>query len=139
MAPTRILLVDDDSDLLEANRLYLQSRGLEVAVAHSAAEGLAVLEGFQPDVITADLMMEHHDSGFTFCKRVKDRPQTAHVPVIMLTGVMRETGMDFTRRTREERAWIKADEVVRKPVSPQELHDIISRLLQGAARTEVTT
>jgi CheY-like chemotaxis protein len=130
MSARRILLVDDDVDLLEANRLYLESKGFEVAVAHTAAEGLETLAKFQPDLITADLMMEHHDSGFVFCRQVKARPETAKVPLILLTGVLRETGIDFGRRSPEERTWIKADEVVQKPISPQQLAELIGRHLE---------
>jgi CheY-like chemotaxis protein len=137
MPDAKILLVDDDADLLEANRLYLEAQGFEVRTAASAAEGLATLESFQPDLITADLMMEHHDSGFTFCRKVKDRPQTAATPIIMLTGVLRETGIDFSRRTREERAWIPADELIAKPVTPQQLCDrIVRHLGRNAAAPE---
>ena len=133
MSGKRILIVDDDHDLVEANRLYLESKGFEVAVAYSAAEGLAMLETMTPDLITADLMMEHHDSGFTFCRRVKDRPETSQVPLLLLTGVLRETGIDFGRRTAQERAWIKADEVIPKPVSPQRLAEIIERHLEAVS------
>lgn len=133
MPSPKILMVDDDADLLEANRLYLEARGFEVRTAASAAEGLLALEGYQPDLITADLMMEHHDSGFAFCRKVKDRPGTAGTPLLMLTGVLRETGVDFSRRTREERAWIAADELVAKPVTPQQLHEHILRHLGRTA------
>lgn len=129
----KILIVDDDPDLVEANRLYLESRGFEVRTASSAAEGLRELEGFAPDLVTADLMMEHHDSGFSFCRKVKGRPQTARIPVLMLTGVFRETGLDFSRRTKEERAFIAADELIAKPVTPRQLCDHIERHLARAA------
>lgn len=127
MSAKKVLIVDDDHDLVEANSLFLKAQGFEVATAHTAAEGLKVLETFTPDIITVDLMMEHHDSGFNFCRKVKDRPATAHTPVIMLTGVLRETGLDFSHRTKDERSWIKADEVLQKPVSPQQLYGIICR------------
>jgi CheY-like chemotaxis protein len=77
-------------------------------------------------------MMEHHDSGFSFCNKVKKIPELAKVPLLMLTGVMRETGMDFSGGTREERSWIKADQVIAKPVSPQQLCEIITRHLAAA-------
>ena len=136
----KILIVDDDPDLVEAQRLYLESRGFEVRCAPSAAEGLRVLEGFTPDLVTADLMMEHHDSGFAFCREVKARPATARVPVLMLTGMPSETGLGFSRRTKEERDFIAADELIAKPVTPRQLCEHIERhlarvaALAGAAR-----
>lgn len=134
MPATRILLVDDDVDLLASYRLYLEAAGYEVRTATSAAEGLELLEPFRPDLVTADLMMEHYDSGFSFCRQVKAAPATADTPVVMLTGVLRETGVDFSLRTRADRALIRADEVVTKPVSPQQLAAIISRHLAARGR-----
>jgi CheY-like chemotaxis protein len=132
MPATRILIVDDDLDLVEAYRLYLERLGHQVRTAGSAHEGLAVLDEFQPDLVTADLMMEHHDSGFGFCRAVKERAETARVPVLLLTGVTRETGIELSGRTRDERTWIRADEVVAKPVSPQQLAEMIERHLEAA-------
>jgi CheY-like chemotaxis protein len=132
MPEKKILIVDDDPDLVQANRLYLEARGFEVRTAASAAEGLRALEDFVPDIITADLMMEHHDSGFAFCRLVRQRPQTARTPVLMLTGVLRETRIPFSRQTREERAFIAADELIAKPVTPRQLHDHIERHLGRA-------
>jgi len=132
MAANKILIVDDDVDLVEAYKLYLESKGLEVFAAHSAADGLKLLETLRPDLISADLMLEHHDSGFSFCNKVRKHPALAKVPLIMLTGVLRETGMDFSTETREERSWIKADEVIAKPVSPQQFFDIVRRHLATA-------
>ncbi len=134
----KILIVDDDPDLVEAHRLYLESRGFEVRTASSAAEGVRALEGFTPDLVTADLMMEHHDSGFAFCRRVKERPETARTPVLMLTGVFRETGLEFSGRTKDERAFIGADELIAKPVTPRQLCDHIERHLARAAATAET-
>lgn len=133
MTIPKILIVDDDTDMVEANRLYLESRGFEVRTAGSAAEGLKVLDSFEPDLITADLMLEHHDSGFVFCRQVKGRPRTARTPILMLTGVFRETGVEFTLRTRDEKAWIMADELIVKPVTPQQLHGRIVQHLERAA------
>jgi CheY-like chemotaxis protein len=137
MTSPKILIVDDDVDLVEANRLYLESRGFEVRTATSAAEGLAALESFEPDLITADLMMEHHDSGFIFCRQVKSRPQTAHTPILVLSSVLHETGIEFSLRSREERFWIRAEALIAKPVTPQQLHDrIVQHLQRAAARQE---
>ncbi len=129
----KILIVDDDADLLEAQRLFLEARGFEVRCAASAAEGLQALERFTPDLVTTDLMMEHHDSGFGFCRQVKARSATARTPVLMLTGVSSETGLGFSRRTREERDFIAADELIAKPVTPRQLCEHIERHLARAA------
>lgn len=118
---SKILIVDDDTDLLESQRLYLESEGYTVETARSMEEGLARLESFDPDLIVADLMMEHYDSGFVFCKRAKDRAGASGLPIIMQTGASREMGFSFDAATPEGREWMKVDEVLNKPVPLEDL------------------
>jgi len=75
-----------------------------------------------------DLMMEFLDAGFVLCHHVKKRnPKT---PVILITAVTSETGMEFENATGEERSWIRADAILTKPVRADQLRREIDRLLQ---------
>lgn len=67
----KILLVDDDIDLLEQNKLLLESKGIEVFTAESAEEGLEKFKEVKPDAAIIDLIMEQHDSGFVLCHKLK--------------------------------------------------------------------
>lgn len=92
---SNILIVDDDVDLLEGQKLFLEEHGYTIKTAISMKEGIEALKQFKPDVILADLMMEHYDSGFVFCKKVKDNPALQKVPIIMQTAAPKEIGFTF--------------------------------------------
>jgi len=122
--------VDDDPDFLEQTAVRLQSDGFEVVTADSQAQGEAVLAGgTRFDLAILDLMMEHPDSGFVLGHRVrKTRPGT---PILLVTGVTGETGLEFDAATVEERRWVPADAVLPKPVRYEQLKSEVDRLLAG--------
>lgn len=126
---SNVLIVDDDHDLLEGQRIYLEGRGYTVETADSLAKGLEAVEQFHPDVILADLMMEHFDSGFVFCKKVRQRPGMDKIPIIMQTSAAREIGFTFDARDPETRKWMNVDEVLTKPVPLEDLEGRIRRYI----------
>ena len=106
----RVLIVDDDTDLLAGQQAFLTSKGYEVQTAVTIDAGLAKAASFRPDVVVVDLMMEHYDSGFVFCKKVRDLPGLATVPIIMQTAAPRKMGFTFDAgASGPERAWMKVD------------------------------
>ena len=127
----KILIVDDDHDLLEGQKAFLEARGHEVRTAGSMGEGLKALEEFVPELILADLMMEHYDTGFVFCKKVRDLPALAKVPIIMQTAAPREIGFTLEAHSEKARSWIKVDEILTKPVP---LEDLVGKIEQHLAR-----
>jgi CheY-like chemotaxis protein len=127
----RVLIVDDDRDLLEGQRAFLESRGYEVRVAASMEEGLEALDSFKPDLILADLMMEHYDTGFVFCKKVRENPDMAHVPIIMQTAAPKQIGFTLDSYSERARQWMKVDAVLTKPVP---LEELVGRIEQHLAR-----
>lgn len=122
-----VLVVDDDEDFRLQLRTQLEAAGYDVATAEGEAAADALLETTKPDLVILDLMMEHADGGFALSYRLKKR--YPDVPVVMVTGVTHETGLDFTTDTAAERAWIKADAVLGKPVRFEQLRRELSRLL----------
>jgi CheY-like chemotaxis protein len=127
----KVLIVDDDQDLLVGQKAFLEKRGYQVETASSAAEGLKRLESFTPDLILADLMMEHYDTGFVFCKKVKDDPRMAAVPIIMQTAAPKELGFTLDAYNERARKWMKVDEILTKPVP---LEDLVGKIEQHLAR-----
>ena len=109
-----ILLIDDDYDFRLQHKLHLETRGYTVWECDGAQAARELLADRQPDVIVVDLMMEEEDSGFALCYFIKQRWKD--LPIIMVTGVAAEAGIAFDAATAEERAWIKADAVLAKPV-----------------------
>jgi DNA-binding response OmpR family regulator len=81
----RILVVDDDEDVLDVAQTVLESRGYEVVLAHSGEEALKEVEMNRPDLILLDVMMPKMD-GFWLCRVIKSDPRYRSVPVIFLTA-----------------------------------------------------
>lgn len=112
----KILLVDDDLDLLEQNKMLIESKGYEVITANSGKEGFEVFKKSKPDACVVDLIMEEHDSGFILCYRIKRDDYGKTIPVFILTSATYDTGFKFGASTSEEKEWIKADALLNKPV-----------------------
>ncbi len=127
----RILIVDDDTDLLEGQKMFLEKKGYTVETALSIEEGLEKAGQTAPDIIVADLMMEHYDSGFVFCKKVRDLPGLATVPIVMQTAAPRKVGFTFDTGASPGREWLKVDEVLTKPVPLEHLLGKIEQYLSG--------
>ena len=81
----RILVVDDDENILSLERTILEQKGFDVTTAAGGAEALKVLGEEDFDLVLLDVMMPEID-GFTVCRRIKDEPRTREIPVIFLTA-----------------------------------------------------
>ncbi len=126
----KLLIVDDDMDLLEGQKAFLAGKGYSVETASSMEEGLAKVDSFRPDLILADLMMEHFDTGFAFCKKVREKPEMTKVPIIMQTAASREIGFSFDASSANARRWMKVDEILNKPVPLEHLLGKIRQYLE---------
>lgn len=81
----RILIVDDAETSIIAQKMMLGSREYDFIVARSGHEAIALAGQFQPDIILLDVMMPNV-SGFRVCERLKQSPETGHIPVVMVTA-----------------------------------------------------
>jgi two-component system OmpR family response regulator len=125
---TRVLIVDDDMEFVKLYSLYLRNKGLDVSAAYSAAEALDALRAASPDVVVLDVMMEHFDSGFNVSKAIKrGHPD---LPIILMTAISEETGLDFQPKTDEERSLMHADAFLDKGASPEDLLEKIRELVK---------
>jgi CheY-like chemotaxis protein len=122
-----VLLVEDDDDFLYQQKLQLENADFEVVAAQSQAEAEELLGKLRPDIAVVDVMMEHPDSGFVLCHHIRKKDRT--IPVIIVTSVNSETGLDFDVATQEDRDWIHADALLAKPIRFEQLHQEIDRLL----------
>ncbi len=108
----RILYIEDESDLQWLVKHILESvGGFDVLVCGSGAEGLSCIDGFAPDLVLLDVMMPEMD-GFGVLRALRERPQSATVPVVFLTA--------RTQEGEEYRAF-GADGVIAKPFEPAAL------------------
>ena len=115
-ADKKILLVDDDLDLLEQNKILLESKGFNVVTAEGSKKGWEVFKQEQPDAAIIDLIMEEHDSGFILSYKIKKDEHGKNIPVFILTSATYITGFKFGASTEEEKEWIKCDGILNKPI-----------------------
>ena len=102
-----VLVVDDDDDFRWQQKVQLEAAGFKVLEAANQEDAQKALEATRPDIALVDLMMEEVDAGFTLCYHIKKKDPT--IPVILISAVTSETGMEFDAATPEERSWVKAD------------------------------
>ena len=113
MAIQRILVVDDEEDLLELVRYNLSKEGFAVRCVASGEEAIAEAKSYLPDVILLDLMLPEVD-GLAVCKTLKSHPQTQHIPIVMLTAKTEEADVVSGLE-------LGADDYITKPFSPRVL------------------
>lgn len=117
----RILLVDDDPDLIDLYQPYLQQKGYEVEAAYTLDEAKEKFTEFDPDIVLTDLVMEHFDTGFIFCHWISKQPKREQRWIVIFTSTGHETGYRFSTKTKEEKRWINADDYLEKPIVNYEL------------------
>lgn len=126
MANERILVVDDEEDILELLQYVLTKNGYKITCVATGEDALATARAILPDLILLDVMLPGVD-GLDVCKVLKNNPKTAHIPVIMLTAKGEEadiiTGLE-----------LGADDYVTKPFSPRVLLARVRAVLRKGRR-----
>ncbi len=122
----KILLVDDDPDFVQAVQVIVESGGYDVRVAYDGKEGLEAVAEEKPDLIVLDVMMPVMN-GHEACAELKSNPETAGIPIILLTAVAeRVTTSTYSHRDMLES---EAEDYMPKPVEPKELLELIKSWL----------
>ena len=119
----KILIVDDDPDIVEACRLVLEREGYEVEGAPSRAAGMKRLEEVKPDLLILDVMMEEPDDGLRMAREIRKAGHT--LPIIMLTSVNAAMGLNIDK----DEEMVPVEEFQPKPVDPQTLIAKVKKLL----------
>jgi two-component system alkaline phosphatase synthesis response regulator PhoP len=122
----KILIVDDDPDLVEAVTMILESKHYKVSAAYGGIEGLQKANTENPDLIVLDVMMPDKD-GYAVCKELKANPKLNRIPVLLLTAVVSK--IPTTRYTQQMGLETEADDYIDKPVEPEVLVKRIEALL----------
>ena len=120
----RVLLVDDDAEIIESMRTVLESKGYEILVARDGNQGLLMAERENPDLVVLDMMMPKR-SGFLVLERLR-RSHPVPMRVIMITA-------NEGSRHRAYAEMLGVDDYIRKPFAMDRLLGSVQRLL-GAAR-----
>jgi len=109
----RILLVEDELEILEETSKLLRSEGYEVVVATTGAEALIRYPIVNPDLVILDVLLPKL-SGFDVCREIR-KIQVEHIPILMISG-WKQTASDYVTGLE-----LGADKYLRKPVRPEEL------------------
>ena len=117
----RVLLVDDDAEIVESLRLALESKGHQVLIARDGNQGLALAERENPDVVILDMMMPKR-SGFLVLERLRRNVATPAARVIMITA-------NEGNRHKAYAEMLGVDDYIRKPFAMDRLIDSVERLL----------
>jgi DNA-binding response OmpR family regulator len=120
----KVLIVDDEPNIVTALEFLLQRSGYEVMAAQTGDEALKRVESFAPDVVLLDVMMPRI-SGYEVCRRMRERADWKHIKIIMLSAKGREAEVS-------KGVSLGADLYVTKPFSNNELVGKIGELLAGA-------
>lgn len=120
---SKILIVDDDPDVVEAIEIILTQAGYNVASAGSRDEGMAACTTGSPDLLVLDVMMEQPDDGIRMAQDL--RRQGFQQPILMLTSIGKVTGMSFGR----DDELVPVDDFQEKPIEPSVLVGKVKELL----------
>ena len=135
MAKAKILLVDDDPDIVDAMQLVLEANDYEVVSANSAQSALEAIVREKPDLIVLDVMMERDTDGFHVAYKIKNPPpdsdlaKVCPLPILMVTAIGKVKGMRFSPERDED--YLPVDAYVEKPIQPAVLLEKIRTLLEA--------
>ncbi len=121
----RILIVDDDADIIEAVRLFLEREGHAVTSARNRQEGMQLAVEKPVDLLILDIMMEEPDDGIAMAQDL--RRTGFSQPILMMSSISKVTGLSYTR----DDAVTPVNDFVEKPVEPGQLIKKVAELLAG--------
>jgi DNA-binding response OmpR family regulator len=118
----KILIVDDERDIVKALTIRLGASGYQVVSAYDGAQGVFLAHKEKPDLILLDIRMPSGD-GFSVAEKLKQTSRTTRIPILFLTG--------SPEREAEEKALaLGARFYIKKPYDPEELLDAVKRALE---------
>ena len=130
MEKTKILVADDDPDIRESLQAILESKEYTVVTAVDKTDGMEKIKAEKPDLAILDIMMSTWEDGFQMSRELKKDPQFKDMPIMMLTGIKSETGIDF-KSTAGDPEWCPVDVYLEKPVEPDILLAEVEKLLSS--------
>ena len=119
----KIMLVDDEPEILDLVSMRLKSFGYDVVTAKDGQDALEMLEFERPDLVLLDVMMPGKD-GYEVCNEIKTNPNTSKTPVILFTAKPQQK-----ERLKSNYNFIAADDYILKPFEPEDLLAKIKRFI----------
>jgi DNA-binding response OmpR family regulator len=119
----KILIVDDDPDVVEACSLILGREGFDMTSASNRDDGMAKIKEFNPDLVILDVMMEMPDDGIAMAQELRRKKFVK--PILMLTSIGKATGFSFGK----DGEIVPVDAFEEKPLEPKKLVSLVKELL----------
>ncbi|HOE97659.1 MAG TPA: response regulator [Candidatus Sumerlaeota bacterium] len=120
---TKVLLADDEEDVKVVLKMFLESKGYDIVTAYDGLDAIDQARTHKPDVILLDIMMPLVD-GFEVCRKLKGDPETAEIPIIMLSAASHaesvQKGLDAG-----------AAEYLIKPFEPEQLVKVLEDVVKA--------
>jgi len=129
--PNKIMVVDDEPDVVDLVKLVLESDGFDVVTAYSGKECLEKLEKATPDLILLDIMMPQMD-GWEVYSRLRGNPRTKDIPVAMLTAKSQSIDKMIGLHV------VKVDDYITKPFGRSELLERVKKILKEKGKLQQT-
>ena len=124
----KVLIIDDDIDVVEAMKIALESVGYEIEYAYGTDEGFEKLLSFGPDLLILDVMMGKGAGGFVLARKIRKDSRFDDVPVLMLTSMTEQTGFNFPGKGVDEK-FLPVDDFIEKGIAPHELLEKVDQQL----------
>jgi two-component system response regulator VicR len=127
----KIMVVDDEPDVVDLVKLVLESDGFDVVTAYSGKEALEKIDREMPDLVLLDIMMPQMD-GWEVYSRIRANPRTKDIPVAMLTAKSQSIDKMIGLHV------VKVDDYITKPFGRSELLERVKRILNEKGRLQTT-
>jgi CheY-like chemotaxis protein len=122
---SKILIVDDDPDFVEATRIVLEQHGHETLSAASGDEGLQVIRSEKPDLVVLDVIMSSILDGLNVSQQLQEDPEFKDIPIIMVTSI---ANTDYAALFPTDE-YVHISAFMTKPISPDQLMSQVNRFL----------
>ncbi len=137
MEEAKILIVDDDPDIVEALKMTLEANNYKVFTAANGTEGLKQVKAVNPDLIILDVMMDTITEGFQVSYQLRNPDPNSEyapyskIPILILTAIVEKKRMKFSPQADGD--FLPVDDFVEKPIRPQVLLEKVKNLLAKKA------
>lgn len=124
---SKILIIDDDRDMVEALKIILEKESYIVRVAFDGEQGLDTIRKEKPDLIILDLLLPGED-GITICQKLKTHSEYRDIPILVVTALAKK--LENKILPEEESTFVKIEGHFDKPVNPQNLLNKVKQILR---------
>ena len=125
----KILIINDDMDWLEANKIILEAHSYQVYTAYNSEDGMVKFFEVLPDIVIIDVATELQNELLYLCRRIRSYPKIGSIPIIIVNGIHQLPRFQFSPETNKK--YLQVNELIDKPVDPSNLVQLVDKWLLG--------